>query len=148
MTYVQSYFVSQILLSILTGLFLLILLSRILILWQDKSERKWRNGWFASMYLFLFCLCLARALRLPLMYAAISYFLLLIVLVPCVWCDWRNFVLFVQGKNRERIEIEVGQQKMTLVNLAQDHVNIKLDASPTAVERNAMAEVPGNAEKV
>ena len=135
MTDMLSTLASQILLSILTGLFLMILASRALLLWQATSERTWRNGWFASMYFFLFCLCLSRSLKLPLMYAVISYFLLLIVLVPCVYCDWRNFILLVREQDRERIEIEVSQQKMTLVNLAEDHVDIKLDASPGNVEK-------------
>lgn len=121
---------AQFLLPVLTGLLLMLLLCRGLTLWQDRSARNWRNSWFALMYLSFFVLCAARSLNLPLSWVAISYMLLVMFLVPCVWCDWWNFIGFLRAKNTKFIETEETAQRLTLDALAQSDVHVALDATP------------------
>lgn len=125
---------SRFLLPVLTGLLLMLLLCRGLTLWQDRSARNWRNSWFALMYLSFFVLCAARSLNLPLPWVVVSYMLLVMFLVPCVWCDWWNFIGFLRTKNTKHIAEEAGVQRLTLDALAQSDVHVALDATPVKHE--------------
>lgn len=125
---------AQFLLPVLTGLLLMLILCRLLTLWQDRSSRTWRNGWFACMYLSFFVLSAARSINLSLPWVATSYMLLVLFLFPCVWCDWWNFIGFLRAKNTKFMAGEDGAQLMTLDKLASDDVHAVLDATPVEAE--------------
>lgn len=125
---------ARFLLPVLTGLLLMLLLVRLLTLWQDRSRRTWRNIWFVLMYLSFFILCAARSLNLPLLWVAISYMFLVLFFIPCVWCDWWNFIQFLQTKNTKFVAEGADAQLMTLDKLASNDVHAVLDATPVEAE--------------